>query len=67
MFFRFVGVFEFLLTHGVLASVAFGLRRERDLRAVAPLLRLSAGTRGLMYASPSCSWRARRRIFGDCG
>lgn len=51
VFLHLVGVFGFLLAHGISVSVAFGLRRERDPRDIALLLRVSAGTRSLMYGS----------------
>jgi len=51
VYLHLVGVFGFLLAHGISISVAAGLRRERDPRAVALLLRLSSGMRRMMYGS----------------
>ena len=46
-----VGVFGFLMAHGVSAGVAFGLRSERNLEQVRALLMLSAKSYPVMYGS----------------
>jgi uncharacterized membrane protein len=51
VFVHLVGVFGFLLAHGVSAGVAWRLRTERDPAALRTLLALSASMRGLMYGS----------------
>ncbi len=43
------GALGFVMAHGVSASVAFALRRERSLERVRALLELSANSYGLMY------------------
>ena len=50
-FLHVLGVFSFLMAHGVSAGVAFALRRERNLERVRALLSLSGGSYGLMYLS----------------
>jgi hypothetical protein len=51
VFVHLVGVFGFLLAHGVSAAVAWRLRVERDPAALRTVLALSASTRTLMYTS----------------
>lgn len=51
VFVHLLGVFGFLLAHGASASVAFALRRERNLDRVRALLELSSNSYGVMYAS----------------
>jgi uncharacterized membrane protein len=51
VFVHLVGVFGFLLAHGVSAAVAWRLRAEREPAALRTVLALSASTRTLMYAS----------------
>ena len=46
-----IGVFGFLMAHGVSAGVAFALRRERHFERMRALLELSASSYGLMYLS----------------
>ena len=46
-----VGVFGFLMAHGVSAGVAFRLRAERNLDKVRALLELSAASYPVMYGS----------------
>ncbi len=50
-FLHVLGVFGFLMAHGISAGVAFALRRERDLERVRALLTLSGGSYGVMYLS----------------
>lgn len=51
VFVHLVGVFGFLLAHGVSAAVALSLRRERDPQRVRALLELSSWTLGGFYVS----------------
>ncbi len=51
MFLHVIGVFGFLMAHGVSAGVAFALRSERDLEHVRALLMLSAKSYPVMYGS----------------
>ncbi|MDP9235030.1 MAG: cupredoxin domain-containing protein [Actinomycetota bacterium] len=46
-----VGVFAFLVSHGVSMMITFRLQRERDPRQVASLLQLSSSTISVFYAS----------------
>ena len=46
-----IGVFGFLMAHGVSAGVSFALRSERDLERVRALLMLSAKSYPVMYGS----------------
>jgi hypothetical protein len=46
-----IGVFGFLLAHGVSASVSFRLRTERNAERIRALLDLSSNSLTLMYAS----------------
>ncbi|MCC7362122.1 MAG: hypothetical protein IT317_21740 [Anaerolineales bacterium] len=50
VFLHVVGVFGYLLAHGVSAAVAFALKRERDLARVRALLDLSAASYPAMFA-----------------
>jgi plastocyanin len=51
VFLHLVGVFAFLLAHGVSVTVLFRLRRERDPRKVTDLLALSASSSRVFYVS----------------
>lgn len=51
VFVHLVGVFGFLLAHGVSAAVSWGLRRQHDPAALRTMLALSASMRPLMYSS----------------
>jgi hypothetical protein len=51
IFLHVVGVFGFLMAHGVSAGVAFALRSERNLERVRALLMLSAASYPVMYGS----------------
>jgi amino acid transporter len=51
MFLHLVGVFGFLITHGVSIAVSLRLRKERDRDRIRELLTLSGGTIMWMYAS----------------
>ena len=46
-----VGVFGFLMAHGISAGVSFALRSERSLERVRALLMLSAASYPVMYGS----------------
>jgi plastocyanin len=48
-----VGVFAFLVSHGVSMMITFRLQRERDPRQVASLLQLSSSTISVFYVSLS--------------
>jgi hypothetical protein len=50
-FVHVIGVFAFLMAHGVSAGVAFRLRSERSLERIRALLELSANSYGVMYLS----------------
>ena len=51
VFLHVVGVFGFLMAHGVSAAVAFALRTERNLERVRALLMLSTKSYPIMYGS----------------
>ena len=51
VFVHLVGVFGFLLAHGVSAAVALSLRRERDPQKVRALLELSSWSMAGFYVS----------------
>ena len=51
VFLHIVSIFGLLLAHGVSASVAFALRRERNIERIRALLELSAGSLMTMYIS----------------
>jgi hypothetical protein len=51
VFIHLVGVFGFLLAHGVSAAVTMSLRRERDPQRIQALLELSSWTLGGFYIS----------------
>jgi len=51
VFLHVASVLSFMMAHGVSASVAFALRRERNPERVRALLELSANSYGLMYIS----------------
>jgi len=51
VFLHVVGVFGFLMAHGISAGVAFTLRSERNLERVRGLLMLSAASYPVMYGS----------------
>jgi hypothetical protein len=51
VFIHLVGVFGFLLSHGVSTAVALSLRRERDPRRIASLLDLSSWSLVGFYVS----------------
>lgn len=51
VFLHVASVLSFMMAHGVSASVAFALRRERHPERVRALLELSANSYGLMYLS----------------
>jgi hypothetical protein len=51
VFLHVVGVFGFLMAHGVSAGIAYRLRVERNADKVRALLELSAATYPVMYAS----------------
>jgi hypothetical protein len=51
VFIHLVGVFGFLLAHGVSTTVALSLRRERDPRRIASLLDLSSWSLAGFYGS----------------
>lgn len=46
-----LGVFGFLMAHGISAAVAFTLRRERRLDHIQTLLNLSSSTLGFLHGS----------------
>lgn len=46
-----LGVFGFLMAHGISVGVAFALRRERRLEVVQALLDLSSSTLGILHGS----------------
>lgn len=46
-----LGVFGFLMAHGISSGVALSLRRERNLARIQALLKLSGSTLGLMHSS----------------
>jgi uncharacterized membrane protein len=51
VFLHIVGVFGFLLSHGVSVSVAFRLRREREPARISALLELSGSSLTLFFIS----------------
>jgi hypothetical protein len=51
VFLHVLGVFGFLLAHGVSAGAAFALRRERNPERIRALLEMSANSYGVMYPS----------------
>jgi uncharacterized membrane protein len=51
VFLHIVGVFAFLLSHGVSVGVSFRLRRERDPRRITALLELSGSSIALFNGS----------------
>ena len=51
VFLHVLGVFGFLMAHGVSISVAFALRRERNFERVQTLLNLSASSIEVMLGS----------------
>ncbi len=51
VFLHVVGVFGFMMAHGVSASISFALRGERNLERVRALLLLSAKSYPIMYGS----------------
>jgi uncharacterized membrane protein len=46
-----LGVFGFLMAHGISVGVAFTLRRERKLEHIQALLNLSSSTLGMLHSS----------------
>lgn len=46
-----LGVFGFIMAHGLSIAVAFSLRRERNLERIRTLLNLSSGSIGMMNSS----------------
>jgi hypothetical protein len=48
-----IGVFGFLMAHGVSVGAAFGLRRERNLEHIHTLLNLSSSSLGILHGSIS--------------
>jgi hypothetical protein len=46
-----LGVFGFLMAHGISIGVAFTLRRERDLARIQALLNLSSSSLGVLHGS----------------
>ena len=46
-----LGVFSFLMAHGVSAGVAFALRRERNPERIRSLLDLSSSSIGILHSS----------------
>lgn len=51
VFLHVLGVFGFLIAHGVSASAAFALRRDRNLERVRALLDLSSSTLSILHSS----------------
>ncbi len=51
VFLHVVGVFGFLLAHGVSVAMAFALQRERKLERIHAVLDLSSGSFGVMTVS----------------
>ncbi|HEY3211404.1 MAG TPA: hypothetical protein VGL18_16745 [Actinomycetota bacterium] len=56
VFVHLIGVFGFLLAHGVSAAVGMSLRRERDPQGVRALLELFSWTLGAFYVSFLVLW-----------
>src|SRR5262245_53333389 len=46
-----LGSFGFVLAHGAATSMAFALRRERNLERIRALLNLSRSTQGVLYGA----------------
>jgi hypothetical protein len=46
-----LGVFGFLMAHGISVGVAFTLRRERELERIRALLNLSSSSLGVLHGS----------------
>jgi uncharacterized membrane protein len=46
-----LGVFGFLMAHGISVGVAFTLRRERELERIRALLNLSSSSLGILHGS----------------
>ena len=51
VFLHVLGVFGFLMAHGISAGAAFALRRERNLERVRALLDLSSSSLGILHSS----------------
>jgi len=51
VYLHILGVFGFLMAHGVSIIVTFELRRERNLEHIRTLLNLSAGSLGILQVS----------------
>lgn len=51
VFLHVLGIFGFLMAHGVSASAAFALRRERNLERIRALLDLSSSSLGVLHGS----------------
>ena len=51
VFLHILGVFGFLMAHGVSASVAITLRRERNPERIRSLLDLSSSSIGILHSS----------------
>lgn len=51
VYLHILGVFGFLISHGVSISVAFALRRERNLERIRGLVELSGNTISFVYIS----------------
>jgi hypothetical protein len=51
VFLHVLGVFGFLMAHGISAGAAFALRRERHLERVKALLDLSSSSIGILHSS----------------
>lgn len=51
VFIHILGVFGFLMAHGISAGAAFALRRERNLERVKALLDLSSSSLGILHSS----------------
>ncbi|NJN43330.1 MAG: hypothetical protein HC806_00365 [Anaerolineae bacterium] len=51
VFLHVLAVFGFLIAHGVSATVAFALLKERDLERIKLLLEISGNSYGIMYPS----------------
>ena len=49
VFVHVLGVFLFLMAHGISAGVAFGVHKERQLDRLRALLELSSASYGIMY------------------
>jgi hypothetical protein len=51
VFLHVLGVFGFLMAHGISVSVAFTLRRERKIERIHALLNLSSSSLGVLHSS----------------